>query len=306
MTVQTQSPRTIAGIINSVETLEGAGFLVRRPFPKSSFSAFDPFLLLDELGPINLKPNQAKGAPDHPHRGFETVTYVLDGRLEHKDSEGHAGLLNPGDVQWMTAGAGVVHSEMPEAQFTQAGGRLHGIQLWVNLPQREKMIPPRYQEIPAAQIPFAQTESGDITVRVIAGEALGAKAVIETRTPIIYLHFTLQPGATLVQPVPPEYNAFAYVLEGSGLFGSEQKLGGDGQMVIFAQDGETVSVVNDPSQGAIAHPTQAESPLEFLLIAGVPLNEPVARYGPFVMNTEAEILEAIEDYRNGRMGRIHA
>jgi redox-sensitive bicupin YhaK (pirin superfamily) len=296
MTVPTQTLRTVAGIINSVETLEGAGFLVRRPFPKSSFSEFDPFLLLDELGPVNLKPGQAKGAPDHPHRGFETVSYVLEGRLEHKDSEGHTGLLNSGDVQWMTAGAGVVHSEMQEAEFTRIGGRLHGIQLWVNLPQQDKMIPPRYQEIPAAQIPVAQTEEGSVTVRVIAGEALGAKAVIETRTPIIYLHLTLQPGATLVQPVPQEYNAFAYVLEGSGLFGVEQERGDDGQMVIFAQDGAEVTITNS---------ADAEKSLDLLLIAGVPLNEPVVRYGPFVMNTEAEIIQAIEDYRNGRMGRIH-
>ncbi len=296
MTVPTQTLRTVAGIINSVETLEGAGFLVRRPFPKSSFSEFDPFLLLDELGPVNLKPGQAKGAPDHPHRGFETVSYVLEGRLEHKDSQGHAGLLNSGDVQWMTAGAGVVHSEMPEAEFTRRGGRLHGIQLWVNLPQQDKMIPPRYQEIPSAQIPVAQTEDASVTVRVIAGEALGAKAVIETRTPIIYLHLTLQPGASLVQPVPKEYNAFAYVLEGAGLFGAELERGDDGQMVLFAQDGPEVTIANS---------TDAEKPLDLLLIAGVPLNEPVVRYGPFVMNTEAEILQAIEDYRNGRMGRIH-
>ncbi|MBD2067497.1 pirin family protein [Leptolyngbya sp. FACHB-671] len=296
MTVQAGVLRTVAGIVNSVETLEGEGFLVRRPFPKSSFSAFDPFLLLDELGPIDLKPGQAKGAPDHPHRGFETVSYILDGRLQHKDSEGHAGLLNPGDVQWMTAGAGVVHSEMPEAEFTRTGGRLHGLQLWVNLPQRDKMIAPRYQEIPAAQIPVAQTPDGSVTVRVLAGEALGAKAVIETRTPIIYLHYTLQPGAAIAQPVPQEYNAFAYVLDGSGLFGTEQEPGTDGQMVIFAQDGDEV---------AIANPAHAEQPLDLLLIAGVPLNEPVVRYGPFVMNTEAEISQAIEDYRNGRMGRIH-
>lgn len=296
MTVHTQTHRSIAGIINSVETLEGAGFLVRRPFPKSSFSEFDPFLLLDELGPINLKPGQAKGAPDHPHRGFETVSYILDGRLEHKDSEGHAGLLNPGDVQWMTAGAGVVHSEMPEAEFTRTGGRLHGIQLWVNLPQRDKMIAPRYQEIPAAQIPVAQTEDGSVTVRIIAGEALGAKAVIETRTPIIYLHFTLQPGATIVQPVPKEYNAFAYLLDGTGLFGAGQEQGDDGQMIIFAQDGEEIVITN---------PVDATQPLDFLLIAGVPLNESVVRYGPFVMNTKAEILQAIDDYQNGKMGRIY-
>jgi redox-sensitive bicupin YhaK (pirin superfamily) len=297
MTVPTQTPRTVAGVINSVETLEGAGFLVRRPFPKSSFSEFDPFLLLDELGPINVKPGQAKGAPDHPHRGFETVSYVLAGRLEHKDSAGHARLLNPGDVQWMTAGAGVVHSEMPESRFTQTGGRLHGIQLWVNLPQRDKMMPPRYQEIPAADIPVAQTEDKSVTVRVIAGEALGAKAVIQTRTPITYLHFTLQPGATIIQPVPKEYNAFVYILDGSGLFGTEPAPGDDGQMVLFSQDGEDV---------AIANPADAQRPLDFLLIAGVPLNEPVVRYGPFVMNTEAEITQAIDDYQAGRMGRIHA
>lgn len=296
MTLQTQTLRTVAGIINSVETLEGAGFLVRRPFPKSSFSQFDPFLLLDELGPVNLKPGQAKGAPDHPHRGFETVSYVLDGRLEHKDSQGNSGILNPGDVQWMTAGAGVVHSEMPESEFTRTGGRLHGIQLWVNLPQRDKTIAPRYQEIGAAQIPVAQTEDGSVTVRVIAGEALGAKAVIETRTPIVYLHFTLQPGASIVQRVPQEYNAFAYLLDGSGLFGIEQELGNDGQMVMFASDGDEV---------VIANPVDAQQPLDFLLIAGVPLNEPVVRYGPFVMNTKAEIIQAIEDYQTGRMGRIY-
>jgi len=297
MTAQTQTLRTVAGIVNSVETLEGAGFLVRRPFPKSSFSEFDPFLLLDELGPVQLKPGQAKGAPDHPHRGFETVTYILDGRLEHKDSVGNAGLLNPGDVQWMTAGAGVVHSEMPEAEFTRTGGRLHGLQLWVNLPRRDKMMPPRYQEISAAHIPVAQTDDGAVTVRVIAGEALGAKAVIETRTPIIYLHFTLQPGAAIAQPVPKNYNAFAYVLEGAGLFGSEQERGEAGQMIIFGQDGEEVTITN---------PVEAQQPLDFLLIAGVPLNEPVVRYGPFVMNTEAEIIQAIQDYQNGRMGQIHA
>lgn len=297
MTIPTQTSRTVAGVISSVETLEGAGFLVRRPFPKSSFSEFDPFLLLDELGPINLKPGQPKGAPDHPHRGFETVSYVLDGRLEHKDSAGHAGLLNPGDVQWMTAGAGVVHSEMPESMFTQTGGRLHGIQLWVNLPQRDKMIAPRYQEIPAAQIPVAQTEDRSVTVRVIAGEALGAKAVIQTRTPITYLHFTLQPGATIIQPVPKEYNAFVYVLEGSGLFGTEPAPGDDGQMVLFSQDGEDV---------VLSNPADAQHPLDLLLIAGVPLNEPVVRYGPFVMNTEAEIVQAINDYQAGKMGQIYA
>ncbi|HEY9726466.1 MAG TPA: pirin family protein [Chroococcales cyanobacterium] len=295
MTTQTTTIRTVAGIINSVETLEGEGMLVRRPFPKSTFSHFDPFLLLDELGPVDVEPGQAKGAPDHPHRGFETVSYMLEGRLQHKDSQGHAGTLNPGDVQWMTAGAGVVHSEMPEREFARNGGRLHGLQLWVNLPRRDKMIQPRYQEIPADRIPTAQTEDGSVSVKAIAGEALGVRSAIETRTPIIYLHFTVQPGATVIQPVPRDYNAFTYVLDGDGLFGADKEPAGDGQMVLFAQDGEEVEFAN---------PSNAKSPLDVLLIAGVPLNEPVVRYGPFVMNTQAEIMQAIEDYRHGRMGSI--
>jgi hypothetical protein len=304
MTTQTRTIRTIAGIINSVQTLEGEGMLVRRPFPKSTFSDFDPFLLLDELGPVDVQPGQAKGAPDHPHRGFETVSYVLEGRLEHKDSQGHTGTLGSGDVQWMTAGAGVVHSEMPEREFARLGGRLHGLQLWVNLPRHDKMMKPRYQEIPAQRIPSAQTDDGLVSVKIIAGEALGAKAAIETQTPIMYLHFTLQPGATVVQPVPKEYNAFAYVLDGEGLFGADKERAGDGQMVLFAQDGEEVAMSNDKPLHVYANPSDAKSPLDVLLIAGVPLNEPVVRYGSFVMNTEAEIVQAIEDYRNGRMGKI--
>src|ERR1043165_7738861 len=182
MTDQKQNVRTVSGIINSIETLEGEGFLVHRPFPTYALSDFDPFLLLDEMGPKDLAPGEARGAPDHPHRGFETVTYMLEGRMQHKDSKGNAGTLGPGDVQWMTAGAGVVHSEMPVAEFAESGGRLHGFQLWVNLPRRDKMMRPRYQEIPAAKIPTAQSEDGRVRVKVIAGEALGARAAIDTRT----------------------------------------------------------------------------------------------------------------------------
>jgi redox-sensitive bicupin YhaK (pirin superfamily) len=287
--------RTVAGVVGSIETLEGAGFLVRRPFPKASMSEFDPFLLLDEMGPMTVAPGEAKGAPDHPHRGFETVTYVLSGEMEHKDSQGHAGRLGAGDVQWMTAGAGVIHSEMPSAEFQRTGGRLHGFQLWVNLPRQQKMMKPRYQEIPSARIPVAQTGDGLVTVRVIASESLGARAVIETVTPIIYLHFTIKPGGRVSQPVPREYNAFAYVVDGAGEFGADGERGGDGQMVMFAPDGNEVTIAN---------PADAASALDVLLVAGVPLNEPVARYGPFVMNTEAEIYQAIEDYRSGRMGEI--
>lgn len=295
MTTQIGTMRTVAGIINSVQTLEGEGMLVRRPFPKATFGDFDPFLLLDEFGPVDIEPGAAKGAPDHPHRGFETVTYILEGSFEHKDSQGNAGKLHAGDVQWMTAGSGVVHSEMPERELARHGGRIHGLQLWVNLPQRDKMIEPRYQEIPAERIPQAQTADGLVSVKVIAGEALGAKSSIQTQTPIMYLHFTIQPGAIAIQPMPKAYNAFTYVLDGEGLFGAEKERAGDGQMVLFAQDGEEV---------VIANPANANSALDVLLIAGVPLNEPVVRYGPFVMNTQAEIIQAIEDYRNGRMGSI--
>ncbi len=287
--------RTVAGIVNSIETLEGAGFLVRRPFPKPQFSEFDPFLLLDEMGPMELGPGQAKGAPDHPHRGFETVTYMLSGEMQHKDSRGHAGRLKAGDVQWMTAGAGVVHSEMPSAEFARSGGRMHGFQLWVNLPKHDKMMKPRYQEIPGAQIPKATSADGLVTVSVIAGEALGEKAVIETRTPIIYLHYRIQPGGVAVQPVSRTYNTFAYIVEGAGLFGAEDERAGDGQMVLFAQDGDEIRIEN---------PADAKTTLEVLLIGGISLNEPVARYGPFVMNTREEIYQALEDYRLGKMGVI--
>jgi redox-sensitive bicupin YhaK (pirin superfamily) len=294
---RTGQGRTVAGVVNSVETLEGEGFLVRRPFPKASFSEFDPFLLLDEMGPLELEPGRAKGAPDHPHRGFETVTYLLSGDLEHKDSQGHAGRLRAGDVQWMTAGAGVVHSEMPSPEFAREGGLMHAFQLWVNLPKRDKMMKPRYQEIPNWQIPKATSADGLVRVSVIAGAAMGEKAVVETRTPIIYLHYRIEPGGAAIQHVPSAYNAFAYVVKGVGLFGAEGERAGDGQMVLFTQNGDEVRIEN---------PLHAKATVEVLLIAGVPLNEPVVRYGPIVMNTEEEIREALEDYRLGRMGAINS
>jgi len=285
--------RSVSGIINSMETLEGEGFLVHRPFPTYALSDFDPFLLLDEMGPKDLAPNEAKGAPDHPHRGFETVTYMLEGRMQHKDSRGNAGKLTPGDVQWMTAGSGVVHSEMPDLEFAKNGGRLHGFQLWVNLPKQDKMTRPRYQEIPSAKIPEAVSEDGLVKVRVIAGESFGKKAVIETHTPIMYLHFTIQPGGRVSQPVPSEYNTFAYVINGEGNFGSEDETATKGQMVMFAADGEAITIENN-----------GQYPLDVLVIGGVPLHEPIARYGPFVMNTRKEVYQAFEDFRSGRMGEI--
>ena len=284
--------RTIHHTIAAVRTVEGGGFVVHRPFPTRMLMDFDPFLLLDEMGPVDYAPGEAKGAPDHPHRGFETVTYMLEGNFSHRDSAGHAGVLRPGDVQWMTAGAGVVHSEMPDPAFARAGGRVHGLQLWVNLPRRDKMIAPRYQEIPSERIPTAATSDGKVRVKVIAGEALGVKAEIETRTPILYLHFTLEPGASVVQPVPPGYRVFAYALQGAGHYGDERRKIGAQSMVIFDDDGDSVTLA------------AGDEPLDVLLIGGAPLNEPIVRHGPFVMNTEDEIRQAIVDYQAGRMGKI--
>jgi hypothetical protein len=284
--------RRVARVVDGVRTLEGAGFAVRRPFPTPALDHVDPFLLLDEMGPSDLGPGEAKGAPDHPHRGFETVTYMLAGRMEHRDSQGHAGRLGPGDVQWMTAGAGVIHSEMPEAAFAAAGGRMHGFQLWVNLPARDKLMRPRYQEIPADRIPVARSADGLVTVRVIAGESLGARAVIDTRTPITYLHVTLEPGGRLVQPLPRAYGAFAYVFAGRARVGEPTREARDGQAALL-DDGDDVVLAALADGGA-----------ELLLLGGVPLREPVARYGPFVMNTREEILQAVTDYQSGRFGRI--
>jgi redox-sensitive bicupin YhaK (pirin superfamily) len=254
----------------------------------------DPFLLLDHLGPVTWGPGEGIGAPDHPHRGFETVTYLLSGEMQHKDSAGHSGSLRPGDVQWMTAGAGVVHSELPSDAFMKHGGVMHGFQLWVNLPARDKMIPPRYQDIPAARIPGAASADGKVKVRVIAGESLGMSAVIETRTPILYLHFTLRPGGAITQPVPENFNALAYVIRGELRAGDTGRVVSEGQMARFGSGNAVRLAVDD----------MAAEPADLLLLAGQPLNEPVERYGPFVMNTRQEIVQAIRDFNEGRLGKI--
>jgi redox-sensitive bicupin YhaK (pirin superfamily) len=273
--------------------MEGEGFLVHRPFPTRSLVDFDPFLLLDRMGPFDAAPGEAKGAPDHPHRGFETVTYMLEGEFEHEDSMGNRGKLAPGDVQWMTAGAGVVHSELPSARIRREGGRVHGFQLWVNLPKRDKLMRPRYQDVPSSQIPVAKNADGSVIAKVIAGEAFGVSAVIDTRTPIEYLHFELAPGAKVSQPVPSGHNAFAFVVSGAGRFGAEGREARENDAIFFATNGDEVPIE-----------ASAETKLSVLLIAGQPLREPVARYGPFVMNTAEEIQQAFDDFRSGKMGRI--
>ena len=281
--------RPVARIITAHHQEEGGGFIVRRPLPTRGVDQIDPFLLIDELGPITYAPGEAIGAPDHPHRGFETVSYILEGDLEHEDSAGHKGTLASGDVQWMTAGAGIVHSEMPSRVLQQAGGRVHGFQIWVNLPARLKMTQPRYQELAAAKIPTATTPDGKARVRVIAGEALGAKAAIETHTPIVYQDWSLEPGADVTVDIAADHQVLGYVFAGS--IQIEGRRIGEGQLAVLG-DGSSVRLQGGASSGRL------------LLLAGVPHREPLPRYGPIVINTEREIHEAIRDFQSGRMGEI--
>ncbi len=284
--------RSVSKVIAAMSTLEGDGVPIHRAFPTHSLDDLDPFLLLDHMGPFEMRPGDDRGFPDHPHRGFETVTYVLQGQFQHRDSYGNRGLLGAGDIQWMTAGSGLVHSEMPGPDIARDGGVLEGFQLWINLPQRDKMTAPRYQELKGGEIPVVK--DGGATVRVIAGESSGQKGLIETRIPITYLHVTLAPGARVRQAVPRAQNAFAYVIGGEVEFaeGSTVK---KGEVAIFANDGDEI---------ALSAPATASSDANVLLIAGEPLNEPVARYGPFVMNTRQELAQAFEDFQSGKMGRL--
>jgi len=282
--------REIQAVAKAHRQTEGAGFVVRRPIPASSFAVTDPFLLLDELGPVTYGPGEAVGAPDHPHRGFETVSYVLDGEVEHEDSAGHRGRIGPGDVQWMTAGAGIVHSELPSRRILEEGGRVHGFQIWVNLPRAKKRIAPHYQEVPAAGIPRAETEDGRADVRVVAGEALGAKAVIATQTPIALHDWVLRAGADVTVPLAEDHKALVYVFQGAARIGDGEREVKDGELAVLGP-GDAVRL-------------RATEGARLLLLAGVPIREPVVQHGPFVMNAPEEIYEAVRDYQSGRMGRI--
>jgi redox-sensitive bicupin YhaK (pirin superfamily) len=292
MTADRSAARETARIVTAHRQREGAGFVVRRPVPTQGLDAVDPFLLLDEMGPVDYAPGEAVGAPDHPHRGFETITYMLEGEFEHEDSAGHRGVLRPGDVQWMTAGAGIVHSEMPSRCIREKGGRVHGFQIWVNLPARLKMTRPRYQEVSASRIPESRSDDGRAHVRVIAGEALGARAVIDTHTPIIYQDWTIDAAADVTAALPREQQALVYVFQGAVLVGNEGAEVRDGQLALLGS-GDAVRFRGGP-----------EASGRLLLLAGVPIAEPVARYGPFVMNTQQELVEAVRDYQSGRMGEI--
>ena len=283
--------RPVLRVVDAPRQLEGEGFEVRRPFPSGALAMVDPFLLLDEMGPKDTAPGGAIGTGDHPHRGFETVTYMLDGEFEHRDSAGNHGVIRPGDVQWMTAGAGVVHSEKPSADFLARGGRMHGFQLWVNLPRADKLRAPRYQDLRAEDLP--KVDRYGVHATVIAGDALGVHGPADTFVPIVYVHARLDAGASVSIPTEPDWNAFVYAIGGAGVVGRDRRPVRDGQAAVLGE-GESIEL------------RAGDESLEALVLAGRPLHEPVARYGPFVMNTKQEIIDAIEDFQAGRMGAIAA
>jgi quercetin 2,3-dioxygenase len=292
--------RPVQRVITAQRHLEGEGFEVRRPFPGVDLSLADPFLLLDHMGAVEYAPGEAKGTPWHPHRGFETVTYVIDGAFRHQDTTGGGGLITDGATQWMTAGAGIQHIEQPPPELVAKGGLFHGVQLWVNLPRDQKWVPARYQDIESRDVALLASDDGSSLVRVIAGELAGHKGPGVTYTPITYLHATIAPGARLTMPWPADFNALVYALAGRGTAGREERPVDEGQLAAFGH-GEALTVTAAASQ-----PVASANGWEILVLGGLPIREPIARYGPFVMNTRQEIVQAFEDYQAGRMGTIPA
>jgi redox-sensitive bicupin YhaK (pirin superfamily) len=278
------STATITRLIKAERAVEGDGFVVRRPFPTSSLSYIDPFLLFDHMGPVEFAPGEGTGTPWHPHRGFETVTYLLEGDLEHRDSMGNHGYLRTGDTQWMTAGSGVLHKEGPSVASQQSGGRTHGLQLWVNLPAALKMTAPAYQDLRAEENAI-ETRAG-ATTRVIAGELFGVTGLGRTRTPIAYAHVTLDSGAVVSTALPQDHVVLAYALTGGFRIGDAQV--DEGVLAVIDGDELTITGVAPRS--------------EIIVLTGEPIGEPVARYGPFVMNTEDEVRQAFIDFDHGRFG----
>lgn len=292
--------RPVAKVVQAHSTYEGEGFLVRRPFPGGvSMRDVDPFLLLDQMGGFELAPEEAKGTPWHPHRGFETVTYMMDGQLQHQDTTGGGGMISDGATQWMTAGAGILHIEQPSEYIVRHGGMMHGVQLWVNLPAAHKMSPAKYQGIEPGNLTLLTSPDGGALIRLIAGELAGHRGPGSTFTPITYAHVTLEPGARVVLPWNPEFNAMVYSLNGNGVVGVERAPLPESSLAILGP-GDTIVVQADTAMAGAA------KRLDVLVLGGLPIREPVAHYGPFVMNTHAELVQAVEDFQAGRMGVVPA
>jgi redox-sensitive bicupin YhaK (pirin superfamily) len=291
--------RPVRSVTTAPSGLEGEGFPVRRAFAGVSLQDLDPFVHMDQMGEVQYAPGEPKGTPWHPHRGFETVTYMIDGTFRHRDSTGGGGLITDGATQWMTAGAGILHIEAPPEELVASGGLFHGIQLWVNLPARDKFVAPRYQDIVAGKVALLSSHDGGVLVRVIAGELDGHAGPGVTHTPITLAHASLSAGARLEVPWPAQHNALVYVLAGAGSVGSSGQPIRSGQLAVLGA-GEHFVV-----SGAAQQPSSSPA-LEVLLLGGTPIGEPVAHYGPFVMNTQAELRQAFEDYEAGRLGRVPA
>ena len=291
--------RAVRSITSAPRGFEGEGFPVRRAFAGVDLAELDPFVHLDQMGEVEYAPGEPKGTPWHPHRGFETVTYMIDGTFEHSDSNGGGGVITNGDTQWMTAGAGILHIEKPPEALVVSGGLFHGFQLWVNLPRAQKWAAPRYQDLRAREVALVSSSDGGALVRVIAGDVAGHAGPGSTYSPMTLVHATLSPGARLSIPWRADYNALAYVMVGYGTVGVEANAIQTGQLAVFGP-GTALTVAAAPVQ-------EGRSPnLDVLLLGGRPIREPVAWMGPFVMNTREEVMQAFEDYQAGRLGSIPA
>jgi quercetin 2,3-dioxygenase len=291
--------RPVISITTAPQGLEGEGFPVHRAFAGVDQRLLDPFVHMDQMGAVEYAPGEPKGTPWHPHRGFETVTYMMDGTFAHQDSNGGGGLITNGDTQWMTAGAGILHIETPPSELVASGGLFHGIQLWVNLPRAEKWVDPRYQDIRAGQVGLLASHDGGALIRVIAGEVGGGAGPGITHTPMAMTHITVSPGARVVLPWARDYNALVYVLAGAGSVGTDSRPVRSGQLAVFGA-GDALTIAADEVQ-------ESRTPvLDVLVLGGRPIREEVAWYGPFVMNTQDELRQAFDDFCAGRMGAIPA
>jgi redox-sensitive bicupin YhaK (pirin superfamily) len=289
--------RPVKSLTTAPMGLEGEGFPVRRAFAGVDYRDLDPFIMMDQMGEVEYAPYEPKGTSWHPHRGFETVTYLLDGTFLHQDSHGGGGIIQNGGTQWMTAGGGILHIETPPEELVVSGGLFHGFQLWVNLPAKDKFSAPRYQNLEGDQVPLLASEDGGALLRLIAGDLGGVKGPGSTHTPITLVHATITPGAQLSLPWQQDFNALVYVLAGEGTVGVEQRPIRSGQTAVLGA-GDRLTVAASAKQES-RHPA-----LEVLLLGGAPIREPMAQYGPFVMNTREQLIEAVEDYQAGRLGVI--
>ncbi|MFB3098691.1 MAG: pirin family protein [Acidimicrobiia bacterium] len=289
--------RPVKSVTTGPTGFEGEGFPVRRAFAGVDLTEIDPFIHMDQMGEVLYAPGEPKGTPWHPHRGFETVTYIIDGTFIHQDSHGGGGVITDGDTQWMTAGSGILHIETPPEELVVSGGLFHGFQLWVNLPRKDKFLPPKYQDLRGGNVALLTTPDGGTLIRLIAGDLDGHLGPGSTHTPMTMLHATLSPGARMQLAWPKDFNALVYVLNGLGGFGSEKAPAQMGNLAVFGP-GDTITVEASTEQ-------ETRSPqLDVLVLGGLPIREPVAWAGPFVMNTRDELVQAYDDYQAGRLGEI--